>query len=70
MATQAHQHDRHPDWDDDYDEGHQQGRAEYDDGFALDDNPYDPHEQPHTHRGWRNGWIEAKDRTLDEGSAW
>lgn len=68
----VHRHDIHPDlrWSDDFYEGHQQGRAEYDDGLALDDNPYDRREQPHTYRGWRDGWIAAKDRAFDEGSAW
>ena len=64
--------DNQPDlrWDDDYYEGHQRGRAEYDSGFDLDDNPFDPHDQPITHGGWRDGWNEAKDRAFDEGSVW
>jgi hypothetical protein len=58
-------------WTDDYYEGHRQGRtAYYDTCLDVEDNPFDPSEQPITHRGWRDGWIEAKDREFDEGSAW
>ena len=53
-------------WEDDYYEGRSRGRRAYDyEGADLDDNPFDPSEQPHTHRGWRDGWFEARDREDD-----
>ena len=35
-------------WDADYYAGRQQGRAEYDDGSAVDESSYNPDTQPHT----------------------
>lgn len=58
-------------WVDSYDEGRARGRSAYEDTcLGVEDNPFDPVEQPLTHRGWRDGWIAAKDRAFDEGSAW
>ena len=58
-------------WVDDYYEGRSRGRtAYYDTCLGIEDNPFDPSEQPLTHRGWRDGWIDAKDKAFDEGSAW
>ena len=53
-------------WIDDYYEGRSRGRSAYFDArLALDDNPFDPDEQPFTHRGWRDGWLQALHTDLD-----
>ena len=58
-------------WVDDYYEGRSRGRsAYYDTCLDVEDSPFDPSLQPLTHRGWRDGWIAAKDEAFDEGSAW
>jgi len=56
-------------WIDDYYEGRARGRAAYFDAhLALEDNPFDPDAQPITHRGWRDGWIQAHHQDLDRRS--
>ena len=60
-------------WVDDYYEGRSRGRAAYFDARAgLADNPFDPDEQPFTHRGWHDGWLQALHTDLDRrpGGCW
>ena len=54
-------------WEDDYYEGRSRGyRAYAYEGADVLDNPFDPNEQPHTHRGWRDGWFSARDHENGE----
>ncbi len=65
MRTTDHRFPPAPDlsWVDDYYEGRSRGRRAYFDlGLPLEGNPFDPGAQPHTHRGWRDGWLEAQYR--------